>query len=468
VPTPEDHISPTASAESVDVLLRKLLRVRVPTDWSYRGEMTFLCDEHRLNGDNESTIGILNGQGRGTLVIPEIVGILESIVDGTLSFAYDGRTVTAKGALSLDVRSSSSESGSHTRFKFDAYEISTILPDVAVAFTRETTLGMYLGARAAIGMATEFATNLFSRHARVAGYSTEGSSLPVDALQVVYEGGPLEAEQRVSVRDVLRFLSGQRGCSTFVEYFDQKLGSLGFVYKNDGPTTLHHVRAPVNLHFIIGRQEVKLLEHEFSVMIEAMRSIRESSHLAISATIHHYNDGSMNEYVVSKLRDMSVALEALGVTLLGRQARLLPIISDDVFTERIALVLDAFDQAFLDIESTEVSKRERLRLKLVNLNLSSPRDELFSVLESLNIGLSDKEKSWIRKMRNGILHSGFHGDDSEHDVFQVNIQAADLFANVYARAMLRKLGFSGRYRDAVSGSETLQLDVAPDYPLLSE
>lgn len=97
---------------------------------------------------------------------------------------------------------------------------------------------------------------------------------------------------------------------------------------------------------------------------------------------------------------------------------------------------------------------------------SPPREELFAALEPLDIGLSRTERKWIGRMRNGVLHSGHHGDESVVEDLRVNAQAANLFANVYARARLRMLGFTGHYRDAVSVTKNLALDVAPDYPLL--
>jgi hypothetical protein len=169
---------------------------------------------------------------------------------------------------------------------------------------------------------------------------------------------------------------------------------------------------PVYLHPHPHGSQVNRVVGEFPTMVEAMRELRAQRPGALPATIHHFNDGSVQTYPTSKVRNMSVALEALGIVLLGRQARTTPIIAD--FGKRIAPVREAFQSAFGDLATDERQSENYkwFRRKFDRLNVAGPRQELFDTLEPLNIGLSMTERNWISKMRNGILHSGHHGDES--------------------------------------------------------
>lgn len=71
-------------------------------------------------------------------------------------------------------------------------------------------------------------------------------------------------------------------------------------------------------------------------------------------------------------------------------------------------------------------------------------------------------------MRNVVLHTGFNGDESQEENLRLNGEAAAVFANVFARALLKRLGFAGRYVDAVSYEDRFDLATAPPYPLLDE
>jgi hypothetical protein len=145
-----------------------------------------------------------------------------------------------------------------------------------------------------------------------------------------------------------------------------------------------------------------------------------------------------------------------------------PIIDPTDFSKRFETVMDAFGHAFGDLEETSRQKFAWLRRKMDAINIASPREELFEALDALDIGLSAKERAWIRKMRNVVLHNGYHGDESDEAGLRINSEAAALFANVFARALLRRLGFSGRYLDAVSYEDRYALDTAPAYPLLPD
>lgn len=443
--------------------LKKIARMRVPTNWSYLGSMTFFGEDLRIDGNGESSVAIVDGRGMGTLVVAGIVH-LDGGAHGVVTLAMDGHTVHIPAFIHETGSSTSRAEGSRTTFGLSVQEIDASTSDARAYFARETILGMRLDPHDTTTLYTKLETRLFGRRTMVASCATNATSKETDAVQVVYEGVSLPGDERDALFDVLRFLTAVRGGSFLHETFDRDGAPLGFRFHGHG-TCLRDGRGPVALHPVWRGSETERVAREFPSLVEAMRQLRARSRLAVAATIHHYNDGSVQSYPTSKLRDMSVALEALGVVLLGRQAARTSIISD--FDERIVPVREAFDAAFGDL-ALDDGRRETydwVNRKFENLNIAGPREELFAALDALDIGLSPTERSWIRKMRNGILHSGHHGDESIVEDLRVNAEAAEMFANVYARAMLRMLGFTGRYRDAVSG-ESLPLDAAPEYPLL--
>jgi hypothetical protein len=442
--------------------LQRILPLRVPTDWSHDGPVTFTSGAIRLDGDERSFLQIGNGSAFGRLHVPGYRAIAENGLTGELSLTKDdvlvgGRALVHRGGFSF--RNGVDE----TSFEVEVTDLDAAANAFEVSYSRETVLGMNLGPRAGTHMATIFATTIFGRNAVVAGYPSEDPAAPVDSLQVVYEGPPLGNDERSALLDLLRFLTGFRGYSTFAEFFGHELQPLGFWYQNHGRTQLQSTLQPIDFHPVTG--DIQLIAREFPVMLDAMHRLRANTEVAVSATIHHYNDGSVQLYPTLRLRDMAVALAALGVVLLERQPVQTPILAINEFEGRIRPVLDAYDESFAAID---FNTRGRLRRKIERANEASPQEELFAVLRSLNIGLSPKEVTWIRKMRNVVLHSGYHGDEADSVILSQNDQAAQLFANVYSRSLLRMLGYTGRYLDAVSGTETLPLDEAPPYPLLDE
>ncbi|MDB5070438.1 MAG: hypothetical protein JWM87_1549 [Candidatus Eremiobacteraeota bacterium] len=457
-------LQPTGDVTAANDPLEAIVRLRVPTGWSYRGPMTFFGEGVRIEGDAYSELAIADGEGRGTIAVPGLPGPGIG-VHGELTFDIADVVVRVHAFVSMGGSSTSSARGTRTTFRVMVQEIDAVATRANACYSRETILGMRLHPNDKPTWQTRFATRIFGRRAVVAGYATHEPATEIDAVQVVYEGEPLAEDERHALYDVLRFLTAVRGGSFFREAFDVDGFALGFRFFGHG-TCLRDGRRPVHLHPHPHGSQAKRVAREFPIMVEAMRGLRAQSPRALPATIHHYNDGSVQTYPTSKVRDMSVALEALGVVLMGRQARPTAII--DEFDQRVGPVRDAFEAAFGDLAADDRRREnyEWLCRKFANLNVASPREELFAALEPLDIGLSRTERRWISRMRNGVLHSGHHGDESIVDDLRVNAQAANLFANVYARALLRMLGFTGRYRDAVSGTRNLALNVAPHYPLL--
>jgi hypothetical protein len=291
--------------------LHRILPLRVETEWSYTGPMTFEADGIRLEGSAESSLHIDNGDATGTLIVPGFVAEPQHGVNGTITLTENGREVTVQAFVYSNGHVFTKGHKSRSSFHADVNVIVAMPVDDRVAYVRETILGMYLGPQANTGMATQFTTTFFGREGFIAGYPSQDPALYVDALQIVYNGAPLEDDRRFAIYDVLRLFSGVRGQSWFYEAFDADLNMLGFYYQNYGRIELHNLVQPVNLHPVTGRDEIAILAREFPQIGERMRDLREHSPLAVAAMMHHYNDGSIQASPTSKMRDMSVALEAL-------------------------------------------------------------------------------------------------------------------------------------------------------------
>ncbi len=445
--------------------LEKIARLPVPTNWKYRGSMNLTVGGKSQKTSAESGVAVVGSEGRGTLSFPYILRFECGATEGEVSFFADGTETTIDAFIVPTGESSSRDGTQTTTFRVIANTIQTVRnTNRDGALHRITVLGMRFHQHENRTWSVRMETTIFDRPTLITGYVTGAHDDDVDAAQVIYEGKRFDDVERDALLDVLRFLTATRGGAFFLEDFDTDLARLGFRFEGHGGC-LKDGRTPVGFGRHPAFSEADVVARDLPTMVAEMRRLRERSPAGVAATIHHYNDGSVQTYPTSKVRDMSVALEALGFVLLGRPAERTPIIPD--YNTRAVNLRTAFDAAFADLANNpEWEERYAwLRRKFDSLNVAGPREEIFDVLDSLGIALSKTERIWISKMRNGILHNGHHGNESVIEDLQINAQAADLFANVYVRSMLRLLKYSGPYRDFVS-NERFALNAAPRYPLL--
>lgn len=426
---------------------RSIADIAVPLDWRYEGRLRFQTDEEVFEGTDKSFIAIDKGsnkdnghlyaEGRSFKKHFEADGRLVTVdapINAADGYAYCYSSVTNRDAFRLKIR---------------LHELTVGSTDTA-AITRETVLGMALSDRP-----LQVNTMAFGRPAMLSNRRFE-AEWDSDAIEVTYEGNPFSSAEREALHDVLRFFCGVRGGAWFVECFDERSSRLGFQCALRGQIRLFSQQ----LRPIDADAQMAARGESFPNMLAAMMELCEKNAPSVRAMIHHYNDASVQTYPTSQLRDLAVAVETLFVTLTGRQSGRTPMPHVPDFGARIGRVLAAFDAAFADIEDAEgKSERHRIRDKIKDANLVSPRQELFDLLKSLVIGFGKEDRELIDSYRNGILHSGYHGDESDPDNLDENSKAAAEYANLFHRALLRKLGFTGPYRDARS-FESFQLSEA--------
>ncbi len=428
-----------------------------PTSWRHDGPMNFEFDGGAIVGLASSYILLGAEDSGGRIRVAEHVpsAAREGLIKGRLVADVDGIPVVGEHAfLRFDW-----DDPAKSSFVFELNELVVGSPyDANAALTRETILGVRLSEPFPFG----FRTAIFGRDAMISDCAsiTGGAK---DSVGIVYEGAPIPFDKRWALHDVLRFVCGTRGNSTFVEAFDGNGKRLGFRVRNGGAAKPpKQFLQPLDLR---PWGAINSLAGAFPIMLDRMLTLRANNAPGVSATIHHYNDGSVQTYPTSRLRDLSVALDALFCAVKEKQARRMPMPGVIEFADRMVSVMKAFDLAFENLPSgshSSPSEKDRIRQKLVEANLQSPRQEVFEFFEDLDIGFQRFEKKLINYFRNGVLHVGHTGDESEKVILERNDRAANGIANIYHRAFLRVLGFEGLYRDA-HDHEQYELREVPDY-----
>jgi hypothetical protein len=198
-------LQPSSDVTAADDPLEVIAQFRVPTAWSYRGTMTFLGEGVRIDGDADSELAIADGEGRGTI---GVAGLARSEigVHGELTFAIADVALRVHAFVSMGGTSASAAGGARTTYRVRVQEIDARATGANASYGRETILGMRLHPHDKLTWQTRFSTRIFGRRALVAGYATREAATETDAVQIVYEGGPLEDDERHALYDVLRFL----------------------------------------------------------------------------------------------------------------------------------------------------------------------------------------------------------------------------------------------------------------------
>jgi hypothetical protein len=430
-------------------------KVWPPTSWRYDGPVTFETGELTFSALPSSSLVLGNDEADGVLNVPERLSPEGShVLMGRLMAECDGVPIVGENAYCYvrEIRSSTTGLEVH----LNGLTVGSI-NDAEAAFTREMILGQRLSDSKSFG----FNTTVFGSDAVVSERASvfEG---PIDSVAIAYEGEPISDEQRWALYDVLRFVCGTRGSSTIVEAFDSNGKRMAFRVKNSGSANLPtQFIQPLDLESL---DQVDELASSFPTMLDRMLLLREGNAPGVAAMIHHYNDGSVRPYPTSRIRDLSVALDALVGAVNKKQGKRTPMPGITDFEARIAPVIEAFDRAFADLPTgcAVPTERDRIRTKIAGANMMSPRQEFFAFFDDLGIGFKPFEKKLVDGFRNGVLHAGRAGDESELTDLQRNERAANALANIYHRSLLKILGFAGHYRDA-HDRKSFRLDEVPDY-----
>jgi hypothetical protein len=442
---------------------------RVPISWTYRGPISFQSRHRSISGSPTSFIRLRKGDARSILWDPNARDeVVQNGLNGTVSFP-NGQAKHSYAVLGGVERG-------HRYFKIIVQELRTESAADVPHITRETILGLILGSDDPESVSARFETTVFGRKMLVCGYSTKGSSGQIDATQVIYYGPPFPIDKRMALLDLLRFLGGSRGNSTFREIFNRRGRRIRLAFRKRGVASRVEAIKPIDLRFVSNRPALAQLGKDFGKMVDGMLQLRKKNAIRLSAVMHHYSDATISSYPTSRLRNFSVAVEALAGLILNRQTKPSYIMDKTVFNRMIesvdAAFLAAFDVAKISLHVsrawTPSDALNELHGRIKSINRQGPRIEVLDTLDGLGVRVKPIERKTFNDCRNRVLHDGYRGDENLVRALRRNDQAADLIANLFNRSMLKLLGYSGGYLDAYSRRKTLSLNRIPVYRMLKK
>jgi hypothetical protein len=408
------------------------------------------------------------GIAGGTLWQPNVRDeLVEKGLDGTVVFAHGAAKHSHIRCGGLNKQ---------RFFNIVIQDLSVDLRPGTPCITREAILGLTLGSNDPEWNSIRFQTTVFGRRVLVCGYSTHGISAEIDSTQIIYEGTPLPTNKRLALHDLLRFLGGAKGNSTFCEIFDARGKRLKLKFRGRGSASSEHAIKPVDLRYLSNRPAITQLANDFAVLADGMLTLRRANSVRLAAVMHHYNEGAVSTYPTSRLRNLSVAVEALAGLILNRSPKPSFIIKNKVFCRLIKRVDAEFLAEFnVSAISTHVSPPwtpvdavKELQKRIVSVNRQGPGVEIIRTLDDLGIRVRPIESKVFREYRNRVLHDGHRGDENLMRILDQNRRAAAIMANLFNRSMLRLLGYRGTYFDAYSSRKSLPLNQIPRYQWLTK
>jgi hypothetical protein len=106
------------------------------------------------------------------------------------------------------------------------------------------------------------------------------------------------------------------------------------------------------------------------------------------------------------------------------------------------------------------SPADQLLGKVGYLNEVSSGKRQSAFWKHVNVALTKEEVS-VLATRHDVVHEGHVGDDADEGTLLLNDRRSGILANLFNRAMLKLIGWTGPYRDALSGEER---DLVPTNP----
>lgn len=443
-----------------DTNLDAIRKKRVPITWAYTGPMSFQSRHHTISGSSSCCIDLNKGLARGTLWQP-------SVRDEVVEKGLDGTVILPHG---LARHSYVSVGGLNRQRYFNVIiqELNVDLLSGRPHITRETILGLTL-ADDPEWNSVRFQTVAFGRKMLICGYATRGRSAETDSTQIVYHGAPLSGNKRFAIHDLLRFLGGTRGNSTFCEIFDARGRRIRLTFRGRGVASPQQGIRPVDLQYVSSRPALAQIANDFGAMAEQMLDLRRKNSVRLAAVMHHYNEGAVSTYPTSRLRNLSVAVEALAGLLLNRSPKPSFIINNTVFCGLIkpvdATFLAEFPLSkispFVSPSWTPTDALKELRKRIISINRQGPSIEVIRTLNDLGVHVKPIENKTLKECRNRVLHDGHRGDETLMRTLDQNRRAAAIIANLFNRSMLRLLRYQGNYLDAYSRRKSLPLNQIP-------
>lgn len=278
-----------------------------------------------------------------------------------------------------------------------------------------------------------FSVTIFGRDARV--YQ------PVeDFVAVVHEGDPFTDDERSALTSLLAYLAGNRLAHISTETFGDECRR-SYEYHALGQRTEQGL-PPLRIdHWT---ETPRVIAKDFGRLVQSVFELYKSKPMKLDAALHHYFEGVNSNYPVSRTLQLAVAIDTLVALRICTDE--LPIIDRTLFKQLIKPVRQVLDLA-LRAFVVPPDQAKQLRDKLDNLNKVSARRRQHSFWQAVGISLTPEELE-ILDTRHEVVHEGHLGEDRGRDALLENYRRSNVLANLFNRAFLTMLGWSGTYRDA--------------------
>jgi hypothetical protein len=385
--------------------LERVAHAQSPATWRFEGRLVMERDGQSREGGGGSSLSFVDGKAEAIVVVPGYMNPEPQQYSGY--WTLRGKGLISRRAFCYSV----SLKDATTTYYCTVDDLWWGAESEEATATREIYLGMTLSHHAPTLVAGNITSYAFGRRFIARSYASVDRET-VDAIQCAYMGQPLDAEEQHALKDVMRLFCGSRGNSSFVERFNRNAELIGFHYRNFGSTWRGNAIRP--LDFSPWSTTTNVVNKSLPAMLQKTWELRKARKDTVSAAIHHYNDGAIQTYPTSSIRDFLVALAALSSLVEGnrREGQLLPPIIDAV--------------------------------------------------ERLGVELDSTEKQTLLDCWWSVIMTGHRGDESDPDSFQRNIRASAICASVFTRAMFSLLGYEGRdFADLYSRAAQVQGDEKP-------
>ncbi len=281
-----------------------------------------------------------------------------------------------------------------------------------------------------------FSVAIFDREARI-------YNIGDGHVGIVHDGPPLDENKRVALIALVSYLAGNRAEHVSTELFG-KDERLSFEFHARGGATKRG-QPPLVIDPWHDATTLAVGAH-FGNMLQSIHNLYRAKPMKLEAALHHYFEGANSDYPTSRILMFAVAIDTLVALRIGTD-RDVPIIDRETYARLTGPLRRTFDLA-LRTGVPEDAKR-KLLARFDNLNNASATQRQRDFWRSLAITLT-REEERILASRHEVSHEGHVGDERTRDSLIANQYKSDVLCNLFNRAFLTMLGWTGKYRDATS------------------
>ncbi len=439
-----------------------VLRIPIITEWQIEDVPAIgAFPTKRIVGP--ACLAIRDGEAAATVQAPEgqllegepngidVCEVYLKLEQGTIRPA----TPTVPQWLATEAQFVGGSFGNQTEFRFRVPRVSLIFAEGEPTATRETFRGLTLkgfGHRitpeypTGIHLVTArdaYIVRIFGRDARIVQSAKNHVSL-------IHEGEPLAPDQIDDVQTLLQYVCGNRAQRISTETFNAA-GQLTYEFRKRNDPTERGL-PPVLLD--PWTKTTDLLAPQFEPMLDAVRRLREKSPSKLDAAFHHYFEGANSSYPVTRILMLAVAIDTLVALQIGNQKQA-HIIDNKVFQRLLRPIHEATKKA-LAAEAVPDELGKKIANKLQGLNTASAEQRRRDFWTDLGIDLTDDERS-VLESRHEVIHEGHVGSDRTSEALWDNYRRSGVLANLFNRAMLVLLEWSGPFLDATITGKRVEL-----------